>query len=89
MAERIARRAEHSTPAALQNAWVDLRHESCHGIDGRGTMLSKTAKPRLLECKDRGRLCAENQDFVLVPAGTQISCGDCHENEILDFFAGR
>jgi hypothetical protein len=64
---------EKQGPAACQ---------SCHGVDGTGTVLSRTAAPRRLECKEEGTLCGKDQDFIDVAKGTQIGCDSCHENEL-------
>ena len=41
----------------------------CHGNNGEGTVLSKTAKPR-------------NLDGQTFPAGYQVGCTECHGNEL-------
>jgi hypothetical protein len=41
----------------------------CHGNNGEGTVLSKLAKPR-------------NLDGQTFPAGYQVGCTECHDNEL-------
>ncbi len=57
---------------------------SCHGINGQGTVLSRTAADRTLPCKEDnkcdGRINEEN--VIFVPAGTEVSCTLCHDNKI-------
>lgn len=60
-------------------SFVDGGHENmvgngnscrvCHGNNGEGTVLSKTAKPR-------------NLDGQTFPAGYQVGCTECHGNEL-------
>ncbi|MCB1760386.1 MAG: cytochrome C [Gammaproteobacteria bacterium] len=47
---------------------------ACHGQNGEGSVLSRTAADRLLQTDDRGMLS--------IPKGTPVGCGDCHENEL-------
>lgn len=57
--------------------------QACHGVNGEGTVLSRTAAERRLECKNsKGNLCSGGQKYVTVPKGTPIGCADCHENEL-------
>jgi hypothetical protein len=59
--------------------------KSCHGADGQGTVLSRTAALRTWECKDeKGTLCNSEDQIITVAKGTQVSCTQCHENEIND-----
>ncbi len=56
---------------------------SCHGADGLGTVLSRTATDRVFECKnDKGTLCGKDQKKVSIAKGTAIGCVECHSNEI-------
>ena len=56
---------------------------SCHGQNGEGTVLSKTASARALECKDqKGSWCSREGQIVQVTAGTQVGCTNCHEDEL-------
>ncbi len=55
---------------------------ACHGQNGEGTVLSRMATERVLECKDRkGTFCTDEgpQPF---PKGHKVGCADCHENEL-------
>jgi len=57
--------------------------QACHGVAGQGTVLSRTAKTRRLQCKDAGgSLCAAEDQLITVAAGTPIGCAQCHENEV-------
>ncbi|MCB1866803.1 MAG: hypothetical protein KDG50_15400 [Chromatiales bacterium] len=65
---------EKQGPAACQG---------CHGQNGEGTVLSRTATNRRLECKEKsGSLCGSGAKYIDVPKGTQIGCAQCHENEL-------
>ena len=55
---------------------------ACHGSDGLGTVLSRTADDRVFECKENGTLCGKDQKTVSIPKGTPIGCVECHSNEI-------
>ena len=66
---------------ARQDAPADTC-SSCHGADGLGTVLSRTATDRVFECKENGTLCGKDQKTVSIPKGTPIGCVECHSNEI-------
>ncbi|MEN8712598.1 MAG: hypothetical protein ABF326_10420, partial [Arenicellales bacterium] len=66
---------------ALQDAPRDIC-SSCHGADGLGTVLSRTAADRVFECKENGTLCGKDQKTVSIAKGTPIGCVECHSNEI-------
>ena len=56
---------------------------ACHGTDGLGTVLSRTATDRIFECKNEdGTLCGRDQDTVSISRGTPVGCVECHSNEI-------
>ncbi|MFW2438883.1 MAG: cadherin-like domain-containing protein [Arenicellales bacterium] len=56
---------------------------ACHGKDGLGTALSRTATDRVFECKNsKGTLCGSDQKTVTIAKGTAIGCVECHSNEI-------
>lgn len=56
---------------------------SCHGRNGEGTVLSRTATVRQFRCEEsEGSWCSSGQRVVQVPAGTEVGCGSCHENEL-------
>ena len=56
---------------------------SCHGSDGLGTVLSRTAATRVFECKNEdGTLCGPDQKTVTIAKGTPVGCVECHSNEI-------
>lgn len=48
---------------------------SCHGREGEGSVLSRTAADRVLQAK-------EDHITVSMPQGTPVGCGDCHENKL-------
>jgi len=54
---------------------------ACHGSNGEGTVLSAMFTDRILECKDETSFCPDGHD-QLFPKGHQVSCTDCHENEL-------
>lgn len=56
--------------------------KSCHGKNGEGTVLSRTATERSWTCGDRGTLCAREDQQISVARGTEVSCTQCHENKI-------
>ncbi|MGD2119157.1 MAG: hypothetical protein PVG66_12410 [Chromatiales bacterium] len=56
--------------------------KTCHGSSGEGTVLSRTAAERQWICGERGSLCAREDQVIMVPQGTQVSCTQCHENKI-------
>lgn len=47
---------------------------ACHGPRGQGTVLARTAADRTLVRKEGGT--------VVLPKGTQVSCGTCHSNPL-------
>jgi len=58
--------------------------ESCHGADLKGTVLSRTADERTVNCKDnRGSLpgCSAGQPTAVIPKGTPVGCGLCHRQK--------
>jgi hypothetical protein len=58
---------------------------SCHGADGRGTVLSRVADRRELECKSKeGTLCADSDATAVFNKGDQVGCLECHSNQIAD-----
>jgi len=54
--------------------------QSCHGVNGEGTVLSRMAVTRTLRC-DEGGNCNSNEQITLTK-GTMVGCGQCHENEL-------
>jgi len=57
--------------------------KTCHGANGQGTVLSRTAAERTWLCDDSdGTLCSREGQTITVPKGTRVSCTQCHENEI-------
>ena len=57
---------------------------TCHGVDGKGTVLSTTAAIREMECKNTdGNFpgCAAGDKFVTVDRNTPIACDNCHAME--------
>jgi PKD repeat protein len=62
---------------------------ACHGVNGEGTVLSRTAADRTLECKEddapgctKVNINGEEERRVFVARGTEISCVLCHDNKI-------
>ena len=64
--------------------------KDCHGADGLGTALSKTAADRTLACDKTGlngctRITTDSgksRKMMFVPKGTPIRCNMCHKNKI-------
>ena len=64
--------------------------KSCHGNDGLGTVLSKTAADRTLACDKTGlngcvrvtTSTGKRRKMMFVPKGTEIRCNMCHRNRI-------
>ncbi|HBE92733.1 MAG TPA: cytochrome C [Gammaproteobacteria bacterium] len=55
---------------------------TCHGPDGEGTVLSRMAQDRTLECKDsQGDFCT-GEGPKLFPKGHVVGCNDCHANHL-------
>ena len=54
---------------------------ACHGQNGQGTVLSRMAEDRVLECKDQTAFCP-NGNSVLFPKGHAVGCTECHSNEL-------
>ncbi len=50
--------------------------QACHGLAGEGTVISKAAANRSFSVEEGGP--------VNISKGTQIGCGLCHENELLE-----
>jgi hypothetical protein len=62
---------------------------ACHGVNGEGTVLSRTAADRTLECKEddapgctKVNINGDEERRVFVDQGTEVSCVLCHENKI-------
>jgi len=58
--------------------------QACHGTDLQGTVLSRTAKHRVIKCKDnKGTLpgCAAGDEYAVIPKGTPVGCGMCHRQK--------
>ena len=56
---------------------------ACHGQNGEGTVLSRVATERVLECKETTELCPEGKDKPLVlQKGHAVGCSECHDNEL-------
>jgi hypothetical protein len=54
---------------------------ACHGRNGEGTVLSKMATERVLECDEDTAFCPDG-DSVQFPRGHQVGCIECHDNEL-------
>ncbi len=54
---------------------------ACHGQNGEGTVLSAMFTDRILECDETTAFCPDGNS-QLFPQGYQVSCTDCHENEL-------
>jgi hypothetical protein len=54
---------------------------ACHGENGQGTVLSRMAVDRVLQCDDGGAFCGGSSS-KLFPKGKMVRCDDCHSNEL-------
>jgi len=54
----------------------------CHGRNGEGTVLSRMADTRTLECKEEDLPGCNNDKEITLTRGTEVSCTLCHENEL-------
>ena len=54
---------------------------ACHGQNGDGTVLSAMATDRVLKCDEKTAFCPDGKS-QLFPKGHQVTCYDCHENEL-------
>jgi hypothetical protein len=58
---------------------------ACHGLNGQGSVLSRTAAERVFECKETDLPgCNETPqgNVIAMPEGTVVDCVQCHENGI-------
>ncbi|MET0007965.1 MAG: PKD domain-containing protein [Candidatus Thiodiazotropha sp. 6PLUC4] len=55
--------------------------KACHGEDGLGTVLSRMAIDRVLECDDSTSFCPDGNRETF-PKGYMVGCVECHENQI-------
>jgi len=66
----------------------DASCRGCHGNNGQGTVLSRTAADRTLLCKEDEKcdgkfmINGEEERLIFVPRGTEVSCTLCHDNKI-------
>jgi len=54
---------------------------ACHGQNGEGTVLSRIAEDRVLECKDETAFCPDGNS-TLFPKGHAVGCVECHSNKL-------
>lgn len=54
----------------------------CHGGNGEGTVLSRMAETRTLECKEEDLPGCNNDKEITLTRGTEVSCTLCHDNEL-------
>jgi cytochrome c553 len=47
---------------------------ACHGVNGEGSVLSRTAADRILKSDDQG--------MINLAKGTPVTCSTCHENKL-------
>jgi hypothetical protein len=74
--------ARHNHKEELSNSDKD-GCRACHGQNGEGTVLSRVADDRVLECKETTELCPEGKDKPLVlQKGHAVGCSECHDNEL-------
>jgi hypothetical protein len=74
--------ARHNHKEELSNSDKD-GCRACHGQKGEGTVLSRVATDRVLECKETTELCPNGKDDPLVlQKGHAVGCTECHDNEL-------
>lgn len=54
---------------------------ACHGKNGEGTVLSRMATDRSLECDESTSFCPGGNSAVF-PKAHMVGCTECHENEL-------
>ena len=54
---------------------------ACHGRNGEGTVLSTMHTDRILDCDEATAFCPDGNS-QLFPEGYQVTCTDCHDNEL-------
>jgi len=54
---------------------------ACHGPSGDGSALSRMTEDRVLQCKETTTFCPDGSS-QLFPKGHEVTCYDCHENEL-------
>lgn len=54
---------------------------ACHGQNGEGTVLSRMFTDRILKCDKKTAFCPDGNS-QLFPKGYQVTCTDCHGNEL-------
>ena len=55
---------------------------ACHGKNGEGSVLSRMADTRTLECKEEDLPGCNNNKRITLTKGTEVSCDLCHENKL-------
>jgi hypothetical protein len=55
---------------------------TCHGMNGEGTVLSRMAATRTLECEDKDLPRCNDDRQITLERFEQVSCSLCHENEL-------
>ncbi len=53
---------------------------ACHGSNGEGSVLARTADLRILESHDKQ---PDGSKQITLSRGTEVSCTLCHENKLL------
>jgi cytochrome c553 len=54
---------------------------ACHGNNGEGTVLSRMATDRSLECDNSTSFCPSGNNAVF-PKAYMVGCTECHSNEL-------
>lgn len=55
---------------------------ACHGNNGEGTVLSRMADTRTLQCDEEGISGCGNNKLITLSKGTEVSCTLCHDNQL-------
>ena len=84
-AQLITLAGPHGLHAVNSQAWIQGHRtlynadpascQTCHGLQGGGTVISKAQATRVFTVEDVGQ--------VRIYRGTRIGCGHCHENPFL------
>jgi hypothetical protein len=55
----------------------------CHGQNGQGSVLSRMAADRVLECKETTAFCPDGKN-AMFPKGHTVGCVECHKNGLFE-----
>lgn len=76
---------------AVSSQWWNTHHkearsgnncQTCHGNDGKGTVLSRASADRVFNVECEGGQMCTSRSRVAFPKGYMVGCDDCHSNKI-------